>query len=167
MIACDFDLVLRDPHGRPPDGECLQHEANLEQVAEVVDVEGQHAGALVGDVLGEAERLELAHRLANGGNAHAERARQLVEPQRRPRLQLAQDDRLAQLLERELGHRPVPDSPRLGCTCTWHPAQDRPMRLIRCQTLCEDHPVAFSSLDPCTLIPQCPTTPSPLRGGRQ
>ena len=60
-------------------------------------------------VLGEAERLELPHRLADRRDAHAERAGQVLEPERRARRQLAEDDRLAQPLERRFGHRSVPD----------------------------------------------------------
>jgi len=63
----------------------------------------------VGHVLGEAERLELTHRLADRRDAHAQRAGQLIEPERRPGGQFAEDDRLAQLLEGELRHRPVAD----------------------------------------------------------
>ena len=61
-------------------------------------------------VLREPERLELAHRLADRRDAHPEPLRELFEPERRPRQQLAEDDRLAQALESGLRHRPVPDS---------------------------------------------------------
>ena len=63
-----------------------------------------------------------------------ERAGQLVQPERRPGRQLAEDDRLAQLLERVLGHRPVAD---LALGGRWRRRgidADRPTPLIRCQT---------------------------------
>ena len=81
-------------------------------------------------VLREPERLELPHGLADRGDAHAERPGQLVEPQRRARPELAEDDRLAQLLQGKLGHRPVAHPARGG---VGH-ARTVPQPLIRCQT---------------------------------
>ena len=93
---------------RAAHGQRLERQPDLEEVAQLVDVEIEHPGALVGHVLREAERLQLPDRLADRRDAHPERAGELVQAQRRAGRQLAEDDRLAQLLEGELGHRPVP-----------------------------------------------------------
>ena len=85
------------------DGDRLEREARLVGVAEVVDVELLDARAAVGDVHGEPERLELADGLAHRGDARAERARELLEPQRRARGELAREDALAQLGGRGIG----------------------------------------------------------------
>ena len=89
--------------GGARDGHRLEREARLVGVAEVVDVELLDARAAVGDVHGEPERLELAHRLAHRRDARAERARELLEPQRSARLELAREDALAQLGRRGIG----------------------------------------------------------------
>ena len=94
---------------RAAHGHALEREPDREQLAQLLDVEPHHLRAVMRHVLGEAERLELAHRLADRRDAHAERAREILEPKRRPGRQLAHDDRLAQALERGLRHRPVPD----------------------------------------------------------
>src|SRR5581483_1080595 len=101
-------VLAGEPLGRPAHGERLEREPHLEQVAQVVDVEVQYPRALVRDVLREAESLEL--------------------PQRRAGRQLAEDDRLPQLVERVLGHRPV-----AGLQVR-HGAKTVPYTLIRCQT---------------------------------
>ena len=58
-----------------------------------------------GHVHGEPEALELAHCLAHRRDAHAQGARELLEPQRRARCELAGEDRLLQVHHRRLGHR--------------------------------------------------------------
>src|SRR6185437_5260330 len=79
-------------------------------------------------------RFELPDGLTDRRDAHAELAGEILEPERRPRRELAHDDRLAQALERRLGHRPMADC---GSGTNW---QRRPQRadpeahLIRCQT---------------------------------
>src|SRR6185312_16104278 len=129
----------RHARRRPPHRERLEREPDLEQVAKVVDVERLDARALVRDVLGEAERLELPHRLPDRRDAHAERPRELIESERGPRLELAHDDRLAQLIERVLGHRAMAEAAALGVPGRLHPlAREAHTRLITCQTLCED-----------------------------
>ena len=62
---------------------------------------------MVRHVLGEPERLELADGLADRRDAHPERAGEILEAERRAGRQLAEDDRLAQALERRLRHRAV------------------------------------------------------------
>ena len=104
-------VPVREVLGRPADRERFERQADLEQVTQLLDVEVEDAGALVRHVLGQAERLQLAHRLANRRDRHAERPGELVEPERRPRRELPHDDRLAQLLERVFRHRPVPHRP--------------------------------------------------------
>jgi hypothetical protein len=64
---------------------------------------------VVRHVLGEAERLELAHGFPDRRDAHPEPLRELLEPKRRPGRELAEDDRLAEALEGGFRHRPVPD----------------------------------------------------------
>ena len=98
-----LDLGRRDAPGGARDGERLEREPRLVGVAQVGDVEFLDARAAVRDVHGESERLELAHRLAHGGDARAERARQLLEAQGRARLELAREDPLAQLGRRGIG----------------------------------------------------------------
>ncbi len=85
--------------------EGLEGEPHLVGVAEVVDGELAHARTAMGHVHGEPEALELAHCLAHRGDAHAERARKLLEAQRRARRELAGEDRLLQVHHRRLGHR--------------------------------------------------------------
>ena len=97
------DLLRRDPPGGARDRHRLERQTRLVGVAQVVDVELLDARAAVGDVHGEAEGLELAHRLAHRRDARAERARKLLEPQRSPRLELAREDALAQLGRRRIG----------------------------------------------------------------
>ena len=53
----------------------LEREPDREQLAQLLDVERHHLGSVVRHVLGEPERLELAHRFANRRDAHAELAR--------------------------------------------------------------------------------------------
>ena len=60
---------------------------------------------MVRDVLCEPQRLELADGLADGRDAHAELAGEVLEPQGRSGRQLTHDDRLAQAFQRGLGHR--------------------------------------------------------------
>ena len=98
---------VREPLGAPAHGERLEREPDLKEVAQLVDVEIEHLRALMGDVLGQSQSLELADRLADRRDARPQRASQFVQAQGRPGGQLAQDDRLAQLLERVLRHRPV------------------------------------------------------------
>ena len=105
---------------RPPHGERLQREADREQLPHLLDVDPHHLRAVVRDVLGEPERLELADGLADRRDAHAERAGEILEPERGPWVQLAEDDRLAQPLERGLGHRPVADDRAGGWQCRLH-----------------------------------------------
>ena len=102
---------VREPLGRPAHRERLQREPHLEEVAQLLDVEVEHLRPLVRHVLREAECLQLADRLADRGDAHPQRASQIVEPEGRSRGQLPEDDRLAQLLERVLRHRPVAHPP--------------------------------------------------------
>ena len=85
-------------------------------------------------VLGEPERLELAHRLPDRRDAHPERAREILEPQRRAGRQLAHDDRLAQALQGGLRHRPVPDGGAFGDRQGVSTEAEREPHLIRCQT---------------------------------
>jgi sugar phosphate isomerase/epimerase len=157
MLARDLDLLVADARCGAPNRQRLQDESHLEQITEIVDVERQHPGALVGHVLGETQRLELPQGFADRRDAHPERARELVQPQRRARLQLPEDDRLAKLLEGEFGHRAMPDPACFGSACAWHLAPDRPTRLIRCQTLCEDRTVAPSN--PRVSVSQITTLP--------
>ena len=133
-----LDLGRRHALRCTTDGERLERKPNLEEVAQVVDVERDHLRALVGNVLGQSERLELAHRLPDRRNAHAERAGELVEAEGRAGLQLPHDDRLPELLERILGHRPVSQPAAVGFACRGHLSAQAHTRLIRCQTLCED-----------------------------
>jgi hypothetical protein len=107
LASRDLLQLRREPLRRAAHGDRLEAEANLEEVAQVVGIEVEHLRALVGHVLREAERLELAHRLADRRDAHAEGPGQLVQAERGPGRELAEDDRLAQLLEGVLGHRPV------------------------------------------------------------
>jgi len=86
------------------EGSPLAYAASL-----LLDVERHHLRPMVRDVLGEAERLELPDGLADRGDAHPERARKVLEPQRSARGELAEDDRLAQSLERGFRHRAVAD----------------------------------------------------------
>ena len=69
---------------------------------------------MVRDVLGEPERLQLTYSLSDRRDAHTERAREILEAQRRPGRELAHDDRFAQAFERGFGHRPVPDGGASG-----------------------------------------------------
>ena len=128
--ARDVGLGARQPLGRAPDGERLEREPHLEEVAQLVGVEIEHPRALVRHVLREPERLQLPDRLPDRRDAHPERAGELVEPQRRSGRQLAEDDRLAQLLERVFGHRPVAHP----AFCGGCHARNVPQPLIRCQT---------------------------------
>ena len=100
-------LRRREPLGGAPQGKRLEGQADLEEVAELVDVEVEDTGTLVRDVLREPERLELPDGLTDRRDAHPERACELVEAERGARGQVAEDDRLAELLEGELRHRPV------------------------------------------------------------
>ena len=84
-------------------GQRLERQARLVGVAQVGDVELLDPRAAVRDVHREPQRLELAHGLAHGGDARAERARELLEPQRSARLELAREDPLAQLGRRGIG----------------------------------------------------------------
>ena len=118
LDALDHAFVIR----RLPDGPHL------------LDVEPHHLGAVVRHVLGKTQRLELADGLANRRDAHAELAGEILEPQGRPRRELAHDDRLAQALERRLGHRPMADG---GSSADWQrrlQRADPEAHLIRCQT---------------------------------
>ncbi len=85
----------------------LEGEPDGEELAQLLDVEPGDLGAVVGDVLREPERLEFSHGLPHGRDARAERLGNVLEAQRRARGELAEDDRLAQTLERSLGHRAV------------------------------------------------------------
>ena len=100
--------------GRAPHRHALEREPDREELAQLLDVEAHHLRAVVRHVLGEPERLELPHRLADRRDAHPEPAGEILEPQRRPRRQLAHDDRLAQPLQRGLRHRPVTDGGACG-----------------------------------------------------
>ena len=77
----------------------------------------EHPRPLVRHVLRQPERLQLPHRLPDRRDAHAERTGEARRAEAAFRGQLAQDDRLAQLLEGVLGHRPVPHAGRSGCRC--------------------------------------------------
>jgi len=69
---------------------------------------------VVRHVLGEPERLELPHRLADRRDAHPELPGQIFEAQGGARRQLAHDDRLAEALQSRFRHRPVPDGGACG-----------------------------------------------------
>ena len=108
-------LVLRgEPVGSAAERHRLEGEPDREQLAQLLDVEPHDLRPVVGHVLGQAERLELPDRLADRGDAHPERAGEILEPERRARRQLAEDDRLAQTLEGGLGHGAVPDGTAAG-----------------------------------------------------
>ena len=92
----------------------LEGEADREELAELLDVEGHHLRAVMRDVLGEAECLELPDRLADGRDAHPELPGQILKAQGCARRQLAHDDRLAQALQSRFSHRPVPDGGACG-----------------------------------------------------
>ena len=90
----------------------LEREPDREQLAQLLDVEPHHLRAVMRDVLRETQRLELADGFADRRDAHPERAGEILEPQRRARRQLAEDDRLPQPLERGFGHGAVADGTR-------------------------------------------------------
>ena len=71
--------------GRAAHRHRLEGEPDREQLAQLLDVEPHHLRAVVGHVLGEPEGLELADGLADRRDAHAERAGEILEPERRPR----------------------------------------------------------------------------------
>jgi hypothetical protein len=118
-------LVLRaEQLRRAPHGHRLERQPDREQLPQLLDVEAHHLRAVMRDVLGEPERLQLPNRLPDRRDAHPERAREILESQRRSRGQLAEDDRLAQPLQRRFRHRPVTDSgptgdPRRSPPPTW------------------------------------------------
>ncbi len=120
VAACRFLVGRTEQFRRAPQGECLESQPHREELPQLLDVERHHLGAVVRDVLGESERLELAHRLADGRDAHPEPAGDILQPQRRTWHQISMDDRLAQPLERSLGHRPVADGGVATRQCRRH-----------------------------------------------
>jgi hypothetical protein len=90
-----------------PHRHALEREPDREELPELLDVEPHHLRPVVRHVLGEAQGLELPDGFADRRDAHPERAGEILEAQGRPGLQLAHDDRLAEALQRSLGHRPV------------------------------------------------------------
>jgi hypothetical protein len=100
-----FPIDLTEPPRRLSHGQRLERQPRLVRVPQIVHREPADAGAAVRDVLGEAEHLELPDGLADGHRAHVERARELLEAQRRARRELAVEDRLLQLHGRLLGQR--------------------------------------------------------------
>ena len=73
-------VLVREALGGPAHGHRLEREAHLEEVAQLLHVDRDDLGAVMGHVLGEPERLQLPDGLADGRDAHAERGRQILEP---------------------------------------------------------------------------------------
>ena len=82
-------VLVGEPHRRPADGQRLEREPRLVSVVQVLDRKLADPRTAVRDVHRETQALQLAHRLANRGDAHPERAGELLEAKRRPRRQLA------------------------------------------------------------------------------
>ena len=120
---------VREPLGGPPHGERLEREPHLEEVAQLVDVEVEDARALVRARASRARAPPAA--APPRGSARCDMPSDRASSSSRsgvPAGQLAQDDRLAQLLEGVLGHRPVPHRP-LGCRRLVPSETDRPITL--------------------------------------
>ena len=106
--ARSVGVLVGEAAGGEADRRGLEQEPRRVGVAQVVLRDAADARAAVGDVLGEPEALELAHRLADRHRAHVERARQRLEAERRARRELPAEDRLLQVGQRALGQGAMP-----------------------------------------------------------
>jgi len=89
------------------DGQRLEREPQLVDLAQVLDAQLPHARAAVGHVLDQAVGVEAAQRLADRHRAHLQRVGELLDRQPLARGDAAGDDRLVQHSVRLLGQRPV------------------------------------------------------------
>ena len=106
--------------GCAPQREGLEREPHREELPQLLDVERHHLRPVVRDVLRESQCLELAHRLADRGDAHPERACDILQPEGRSRRQISMNDRFAEPFERSFGHRAVADGGAVTSECRLH-----------------------------------------------
>jgi len=109
-----FAVGRAEKLGGPAQGHALEREADREQLAQFLDVEARHLGPVMGHVICEPERLELAHRFPDRGDAHPERPCEILQPERGSGRELTHDDRLTQAFQGGLRHRPVSDGGAFG-----------------------------------------------------